>query len=174
MATDALRAFESRLAELDVSVTTVEPASFQERVDETVEQPAVGVRLADTLGNDGLSLSETSVSVDPTPVELREATTGITSATCGVSDYGSLVLRMTDTASELVSLFVEQHVVVLREREVVEEMETALDDLAADFAETRGSAVIATGPSATADMGALVRGAHGPREVHVLLLAEGE
>lgn len=174
MATDALRAFESRLAELDVSVTTVDPASFQELVEETVESPAVGVDLTDSFDETDLSLSETSVSVDPTPVELQAAATGITGATCGVSDYGSLVLRMTDEASELVSLFVEQHVVVLREGDVVEEMETALDDLAADFSETRGSAVLATGPSATADMGALVRGAHGPREVHVLVLEDGE
>jgi len=29
---------------------------------------------------------------------------------------------------------------------------------------------LATGPSATADMGALVRGAHGPERVHVLLI----
>jgi L-lactate dehydrogenase complex protein LldG len=38
--------------------------------------------------------------------------------------------------------------------------------------EDRGSAVVATGPSATADMGALVRGAHGPKEVHVVILDE--
>jgi len=32
--------------------------------------------------------------------------------------------------------------------------------------------ILATGPSATADMGGLVRGAHGPKEVHVVLLSE--
>jgi L-lactate dehydrogenase complex protein LldG len=32
--------------------------------------------------------------------------------------------------------------------------------------------VFATGPSATADMGELVYGAHGPREVAVLLVEE--
>ncbi|TKX83368.1 hypothetical protein EXE43_24625, partial [Halorubrum sp. SS5] len=34
--------------------------------------------------------------------------------------------------------------------------------------------VFATGPSATADMGGLVHGAHGPKEVHVVLLREDD
>jgi len=34
--------------------------------------------------------------------------------------------------------------------------------------------VLATGPSATADMGGLVHGAHGPKEVHVVLLRDGD
>jgi len=32
--------------------------------------------------------------------------------------------------------------------------------------------ILATGPSATADMGDLVLGAHGPRAVHALLLED--
>jgi L-lactate dehydrogenase complex protein LldG len=32
--------------------------------------------------------------------------------------------------------------------------------------------VLATGPSATADMGELVLGAHGPESVHVVILDE--
>jgi L-lactate dehydrogenase complex protein LldG len=32
--------------------------------------------------------------------------------------------------------------------------------------------VLATGPSATADMGALVEGVHGPHEVHVIVLED--
>jgi L-lactate dehydrogenase complex protein LldG len=37
--------------------------------------------------------------------------------------------------------------------------------------------IVATGPSATADMGALVTGAHGPKAVHAVLVdrdAEGD
>lgn len=37
---------------------------------------------------------------------------------------------------------------------------------------TPGDAILATGPSATADMGALVQGVHGPRTVHVVLVED--
>lgn len=160
---------ESSLDELGVSVTHVDAASFGDRIDEAVTTPAVGVPLDDA----ALSLAETVVDVDPTPAALRDATTGVTSATLGVADYGSLVLSLTDQASELVSLFVDRHVVVLRAADVVQDMETAVDALGAEFERTRGSAILATGPSATADMGALVTGAHGPREVHVIVVEEG-
>jgi L-lactate dehydrogenase complex protein LldG len=49
-------------------------------------------------------------------------------------------------------------------------MAAAFEWLGEVLRETRGSAVLATGPSATADMGALVQGAHGPKEVHVVVI----
>ena len=171
MATTPLSAFESSLDDLDVPVTRVSPGEFPCAVTDAVEGPAVGVEL-DDVGSD-VSLDGTPVDVDPTPAALREATTGVTGARLGVADYGSVVLALTDRASELVSLFVERHVVVLREGDVVPDMDAAVDALDEEFSRTRGSAVLATGPSATADMGALVKGAHGPREVRVVVLTEG-
>ncbi|WP_424004394.1 LUD domain-containing protein [Haloarcula salina] len=166
--------FEESLRELDVPVTRVQRDEFADHVAEAVEPPAVGVPLDETFDDPALSLDETPVSVDPTPVALREATTGVTGARLGVGDYGTLALSLTDRASELVSLFVEHHVAVVREADLVDEMRDGIETLGEDFAETRGSAILATGPSATADMGALVKGAHGPRTVHVLVLAEDD
>ncbi|MFC6825015.1 LUD domain-containing protein [Halopelagius fulvigenes] len=174
MSSSTLSRFESVLDELDVSVTRVTEAEFQSRIDEVVESPAVGVALDETFGDPELALSGTSVEVDPTPATLRAATTGVTGASLGIADYGSLVLSVTDRASELVSLFVDRHVAVVRENDVERDMESAVRSLGSEFRRTKGSAVIATGPSATADMGALVKGAHGPREVHVVVLTEGE
>ena len=168
-----LSSFEASLEELDVRVTRVEKGAFRDRIDETVAAPAVGVALDETFDDPELSLAETSVTVDPTPAALREATTGVTGARLGVADYGSLALSLTDGASELVSLFVDRHVAVLRADDIVPEMDAAIDALDGEFERTRGSAILATGPSATADMGELVRGAHGPRDVHVVLLEGG-
>ncbi|MBV0901335.1 LUD domain-containing protein [Haloarcula salina] len=166
--------FERSLGELDVPATRIKREEFTNQVEEAVEPPAVGVPLGETFDEPALSLDGTPVTVDPTPVALREATTGVTGARLGIGDYGTLALSLTDRASELVSLFVEHHVAVVRERDLVDEMRTGIETLGEEFAETRGSAILATGPSATADMGALVKGAHGPRTVEVLVLTEDD
>ncbi len=69
------------------------------------------------------------------------------------------------------SLFPDLHVPVLRESDLVADMPTAIERLGPQLREGH-SAIVATGPSATADMGSLVKGAHGPKDVHVLLLEE--
>ncbi|MFC4440283.1 MULTISPECIES: LUD domain-containing protein [Natrialbaceae] len=173
--TARLSSLESSLDDLGVRVTRVDEDGFRELIDETVAAPAVGVALEETFDDPVLSLTETAVTVDPTPAALREATTGVTGAQLGVADYGSLVLSLTDRASELVSLFVDRHVAVVREGDIVADMDAAMDTLHEEFNRSDGSdsAILATGPSATADMGALVKGAHGPRDVHVIVLEAG-
>ncbi|GGN88477.1 LUD domain-containing protein [Haloarcula pellucida] len=172
MASDTLATFESSLAEYDVPVTRVGRAAVASQVNDVVEPPAVGVALEETFADDAFSLADTDVVVDPTPVELREARTGVTGARLGVADYGTVALEQTDRGSELVSLFVDTHVVVVRETDLVTEMETAIESLGDEIDESRGSAILATGPSATADMGALVRGAHGPKDVRAIVVTE--
>lgn len=166
-------AFESALDALGVTVTYTAESELAAAVEDTITEPAVGVELDDRFGDATFSLADTPITVDPTPAELRAATTGVTSAELGVGDYGSLVLSMTERASELVSLFVERHVAIIDEADIQPDMNAAVTELDELFNETGGSAIIATGPSATADMGALVKGAHGPREVHVIVVAEG-
>lgn len=167
-------AFETSLDELGVTVARVDKQAVSGEITAAITEPAVGVALEETFEEAAFSLAETPVVVDPTPMELREASTGVTGATLGIGDYGSVVLSMTDRASELVSLFVERHVVVVRDDDVLPEMDGAIEALHERFNRTGGSAIIATGPSATADMGELVKGAHGPKEVHVIIVEEGE
>ncbi|WP_058991919.1 LUD domain-containing protein [Haloarcula sp. CBA1127] len=165
--------FEGALEALGVTVASTTESELEAAVTEAVTEPAVGVAPDEAVADEAFSLTETPVTVDPTPVALREATTGVTEAELGIGDYGSLVLSMTDQASELVSLFVERHVAILYEEDIQPDMDAAVAELDERFNETGGSAIIATGPSATADMGALVKGAHGPREVHVIIVEEG-
>ncbi|MEZ3117237.1 LUD domain-containing protein [Halobaculum sp. MBLA0147] len=115
------------------------------------------------------------VETEPTLETLRDAHTGITDATLGIVPYGSVVLRTdTDDLTEAASLFVDHHVVVLAERDLRPDVASALAELGPLLRAEEASAVVATGPSATADMGALVQGAHGPEAVHVVLLREGD
>jgi len=152
--------FAATAGEYGVELTRVPEAEVPDAVAGHVEAPAVGAPLP----WEGVSLPG-CVTTDPTPADLDAAVTGVTGAAFAVADYGSFVLESTPGGNEPVSLFPERHVVVLREEDVVPDMAAAFDRLGERVRATRGSAVLATGPSATADMGALVHGAHGPRAV---------
>mgnify|MGYP000473994585 CR=1 FL=1 len=162
--------FESSLDDLGVTVSRTDEGALPATIDDAITQPAVGA----SLGLDGEPLAETAVDVDPTPAALREATTGVTAAGLAVADYGSLVLTMDDRGSELVGLFVAEHVVVLRESDLLPDMDATIDTLERRITDASESAILATGPSATADMGELVLGAHGPKDVHLVVVGEGE
>ncbi|SIS06610.1 LUD domain-containing protein [Natronorubrum thiooxidans] len=161
--------FEASLADLDVPVTRTTPTAFESTLEEIVSDPVVGT----SLPFEGVSLPEW-VDDEPTPATLEAATTSVTAASLGIADYGSVVLPSTPDGSEQVSLFPDLHVPVLRAADLVADMPTAIERLGPQLRDG-GSAIVATGPSATADMGALVKGAHGPKDVHVLVLeTEGD
>lgn len=168
MSTSDLDAFCASLDRLEVGWTRVSAEDVATALAEAIEAPAVGVPLP----FDGLSLEGTDVAVDPTPAELEVACTGVTAARMGVASYGSIVLQSRPDATEAVSLFPVRHVAVLRAADVVPDMPAAFARLGPLLREGSTTAILATGPSATADMGALVRGAHGPKEVHVLIVDE--
>lgn len=159
--------FTRSLADLDVPWTRTTADGFDAALDDAIDPPAV----AAPLGIDGLSLADRGdVRLDPSPMALEEATTGVTAAGPAVADYGSVVVRTDRAGTEPVSLYVDLHVAVVPESALVPSMADALDDLGAAIRDGLTGAVVATGPSATADMGELVYGAHGPRAVHVLLV----
>jgi len=158
---EAYDQFAATAAEYGVELTRVPADEATEAIADLTEDPAVGTPLP----WDGVGLPE-GVSTDPTPAALDGAVTGVTGATLAVADYGSVFLPGTPAGAEPVSLFVDRHVFVLRERDVVPDMPAAFDRLGDRFREERASGILATGPSATADMGALVQGAHGPKAVY--------
>lgn len=169
--TDTIATFERSLRDLEVDCRRVTPSTFDDALEDALVEPAVGARLP--FDHEGVSLPE-SVTLDPTPAELDRALTGVTAAALGIAEYGTLVLRSTPDGSEPVSLFPDYHVAIVAAEDVVLDMDEAFDRMAETIAADRGSAILATGPSATADMGSLVTGAHGPKHVRVLVLEEDE
>jgi L-lactate dehydrogenase complex protein LldG len=165
MVSGTVASFEDSLDELDVGWTHTDPDGLGETLAELGRDPIVGVPFP----FDDASLPGW-VNSEPTPADLDAATTGVTAASVGIADYGSVVIRSTAEPTEQVSLYCDRHVAVLRAADVVPGMAEAFEWFGPQLREDRASAIIATGPSATADMGALVRGAHGPREVHVVIL----
>lgn len=167
MGLETVETFVDSLERLDVGWTRTGREGLEAVLDEVSERPAVG-----TPPGNGVSLPEW-VEDDPTAADLETAATGITGAGIGIADYGSVVLPSDAAGTEPVSLFADRHVAVLPTEDVVADMPAAFEWLGGELRTDGGSAIIATGPSATADMGALVTGAHGPKEVHVVLLEDG-
>lgn len=163
---DTYDLFASTAAEYGVELTRTAPSAATATIESLVDGPAVGAELP----WDDVSLPA-SVTTGPTPGQLDEATTGVTAASLAIADYGSLVLEATPDGAEPAALFPDLHLVVLREDDLVPDMASAFEWFGERFRETRSSAIIATGPSATADMGSLVKGAHGPKDVHVVVVS---
>jgi L-lactate dehydrogenase complex protein LldG len=167
MGTDTVTTFEESLERLDVERTATAATDVHGVLEDVCATPTVG----SSLPFDGVSLPEW-VDDTPTPEDLRDAETGISAASIGIADYGSVVLPARPDGSEPVSLFSDTHVAILRTSDIVPGIPEALARLGDEFRAGNDTAIIATGPSATADMGSLVTGAHGPKGVHVVMLDE--
>jgi L-lactate dehydrogenase complex protein LldG len=162
------RTFEERVKAHTATCSRTTIEEFDAALRTQLEEPAIGTPLP----IDGVSLENHPISTSPTPRELEAARTGVTAVEFAIAEYGSVVVTSGPEGTEQISLFPDTHVAVLRERDILEGMPEAFERLAEDVSEGLTSAVLATGPSATADMGELVYGAHGPRNVHVLVLTD--
>jgi len=107
-------------------------------------------------------------------LELRSlcenAACGITAADYALADTGSLVMLASPQEARMISLLPPMHIaIVARDR-----LLTGLDELLSILpypAEQTSSMVLITGPSRTADIEQiLVRGVHGPGEIHVVVI----
>lgn len=164
----SLTSFEDALVDHDCEVTRTTVEGFDDALASVVDEPAVGVPLEDP----DLSVPAT-VETAPTPAQLQDAATGVTPVAFAVADHGTVAIPATESGTEPVSLYPDRHVAVVREEEVVADTDAAFERLGPALADDRDSVIMATGPSATGDMGALVQGVHGPSEVHVVVVESG-
>lgn len=99
-----------------------------------------------------------------------ELAVGITSAAYALADTGSLVMLANSEEARLTSLLPPVHIAVIERRQIL----TGLDELLTLVplpADVTSSMVLITGTSRTADIEQiLVRGVHGPGEVHVVIV----
>ncbi|MFW5922093.1 MAG: LUD domain-containing protein [Halodesulfurarchaeum sp.] len=160
--------FEAAVNAHDGTVSRSTAAEFDDSLAAVIETPAVGVSLPFS----GISMADANVDIGPTPSALAAARTGITPATFGIASLGTVFLESRPAGDEPVSLFPERHVAVLAASDIVPDLEAAFERLEGTFAEGILSGVLASGPSATADMGATVQGVHGPSETHVLVVTD--
>jgi L-lactate utilization protein LutC len=106
--------------------------------------------------------------------ELRElcatADFGITSADYALADTGTLVMLASPREARLISLLPPVHIAVIPRDRIL----TGIDELFTVLpspSEQTSSMVLITGPSRTADIEQiLVRGVHGPGEIHAVVV----
>ncbi len=113
-----------------------------------------------------------NVRHEPAKEELRTVPVGVTDAFCGVASTGSVCVSLLHSMSVPVSMLTHTHIVVVDGRTIVPRVR---DLFSPDVLEGKGlqrSFTFITGPSATADMGPLVRGVHGPGTLHIVVLEE--
>ncbi|SFC05488.1 L-lactate dehydrogenase complex protein LldG [Halobiforma haloterrestris] len=167
MTTDTIGRFERSLAALEVTSEVVPASAASERIGAAVDDPAVGTALP----FEGVSLPD-AVTAEPTPTELEDAVTGVTPAAFAVAEHGTVAIGSSERGEEPVSLYPDRHVAVVAGSDVVADLGDGFDRLLEGDSRGRGSVVFATGRSATADMGGLVHGVHGPGEGHVVVLED--
>ena len=91
-------------------------------------------------------------------------------ATAGIAETGSVILCSGDTAPSSLSFAAEVHVIILQRTSIRAYLEDALDLVKALPVWPRAVNVV-SGPSRTADVaGIVVRPAHGPKAVHLLMV----
>lgn len=106
----------------------------------------------------------------PTDDQLRSTMVGITDAFAGVARTGSVCVAMTRNLGGAVSLFPRHHIAVLEAENIVPHPGDVFTTGQLENKGLERSFVFITGPSVTADMGELVRGVHGPDQLHIIIL----
>jgi L-lactate dehydrogenase complex protein LldG len=167
MTVDTVGRFERALEGLQVGLERVPADDAGEAIGRLVDAPAVGAALP----FEGATLPE-SVTTEPTAAELEAARTGVTPVGFAIAEYGTVAVESTADGAEPIALYPERHVAVVAESDVVPDLSAGFDRLADGFDAGRDGVVFATGRSATADMGDLVHGVHGPGDVHVIVLED--
>ncbi len=108
-----------------------------------------------------------------------EADAGITGANLAVAESGTLVILSNEGNARLVSSLPPVHIAVITVEKIVATMEQAITLVKALVSAASGRLVTSyvsfiTGPSSTTDIEKEhVVGAHGPRELHIILLDNG-
>lgn len=170
MSTGSIEEFQRSLSQLDTGSTVVSPDEFAETMEDLVEAPAVGAELP----FDDLTLSGLPVTLSPSPSQLREAEMGVTGSRLGISALGTVAVESRSEGDEFVALYPEKHVVVVRASDLKADLSDAFGWLRSEFEAGNRSFILATGPSSTGDMGALVQGVHGPERVHIVIVRDNE
>ena len=108
------------------------------------------------------------VITKPTQEELSLVTTGVTDAFCAVASTGSVCVSISGNLGSLVSALTRKYISVIDSRTIVPRPRDVFESNTVDSLKRSFSFI--TGPSATADMGPLVKGVHGPGQLHIIVL----
>lgn len=102
--------------------------------------------------------------------DVRSADYGITSADYALADTGTLVMFSSHAEARLISLLPPAHIAIVPAERILSGLDELLT-LIPKPSDVSSSLVLITGPSRTGDIEQiLVRGVHGPGEVHLVVV----
>jgi L-lactate dehydrogenase complex protein LldG len=106
----------------------------------------------------------------PTDEQVSTADVGVSEAFAGVASSGSVCIATGAPLAAAASLLMPLHIVLLFADRIVSRPRDLFNPFCLNGEGLRRDLVFVTGPSATADMGPLVRGVHGPHRLQILIL----
>ena len=172
---DLATRFEENATEAAATVWRCERSPLSVRVSvERAAEGAKGIVLSEAeflapqilAGMRGLA----GVLLKPEDQELATAGVGVTEAFAGIASTGSVCIAMGRPLVAATSLLMPLNIVLLPIERIVERPRDLFNPAILNGEALKRNLVFITGPSATADMGPLVRGVHGPHRLLVLLL----
>jgi L-lactate dehydrogenase complex protein LldG len=110
------------------------------------------------------------VILRPDDEQLAAAEVGVTEAFAGVASTGSVCIAMGRPLVAATSLLMPLNIVLLASERIVGRPRDLFDSQCLKGEGLKRNLVFITGPSATADMGPLVLGVHGPHRLLIVLL----
>ena len=110
------------------------------------------------------------VRSNPTPEEWVDSPVGVTEAFAAVARTGSVCVNVGFERTGMASLIAPLHIAVVAAETIVPQPRDLFREDVLNGVGLKRSFVFITGPSATADMGPLVRGVHGPHRLHIIVL----
>lgn len=173
-----MKLIELFLQSAEKTSATVERASFNKDslnevlVKNTLEEKEVLLSLPVDLSRELFSvfMNNSKVVTEPTKEQLANIKTGVTDAFCGVASTGSICVPVVNSLSSHISMLTRKHIVVLDADKIVPKPRDVFSEKYLNGKGLNMSFSFITGPSATADMGPLVRGVHGPEKLHIIVL----
>ncbi|MGC8595992.1 MAG: LutC/YkgG family protein [Candidatus Kryptoniota bacterium] len=115
-------------------------------------------------------LRDRRVVTKPTKEQLSSITTGVTDAFCAVASTGSVCVSVSRNLGSPASLLTRKHIAIVDARTIVPRPRDIFSRESTIGGSLMRSFSFITGPSATADMGPLVVGVHGPGRLHIIVL----
>jgi L-lactate dehydrogenase complex protein LldG len=113
-----------------------------------------------------------SLTIEHRPAR-REDRIAVTGAFAGIAETGTLVLLSGPESPTTLNFLPDVHIAVLRREQIVVHIEDVWTRLRAQSKAMPRTVNMITGPSRTADIEQTIQlGAHGPRNVHVILVED--
>ncbi len=107
---------------------------------------------------------------EPTREQMKTVRVAVTDAFCAVASTGSVCVTINRKLSGPASSLAREHIAVVDSKSIVRLPRDVFSEELVGEKGTQRSFSFITGPSATADMGPLVRGVHGPGKLHIIVL----